>query len=290
MSQKTWDEQIFCTVGDVMDKIHSAEIVIVTNKNNVDLKSLIQTHIYSSKDQYLRQPLVLECTKRFPNTVQSWLEFKRMQINVAQVGLTRDLQQSFSLSGTDTAWYQDGNGTFIDVAGLITGSIMGVMPRTFYLYGVPSNGTNGTCAGVAMNGAMLIDTQHWLLYINREMNDPPSSPVWQLYDAKDGINFILNPEELKWAAIWACALSMAQDGFLRNAGNYGSAAIRDWKEHVISFCKGQYMDALWGMMDERNGRKRSDGALSLIDWDISGDGKTSDFERSMSSNETCLAG
>ena len=290
MPQKTFAQQIFCTVADVRTKISSPEVVIVANKSDKTLDSQIQSHIDSSKDQYLRQPLINECTKRFPTTVQGWLEYKRMQINVSQIGLRRDLQQSFSLSGSDTAWYQDEIGTFIDIGGLLTGSVMGVMPRTFYNYGVPTNGANGTLVNIASNGAICLDTSPtgWLLYINRSID--PTQVLWQLYDPSDAIDFILNPQELKWSAIWGCALSMAQDGMLRNTFNFDNPQEAAFKSHILNFCMKQYQNALWGFRDELTGARISQGALSIIQWDLSGDGAISDFERSVNTNEFVFGG
>jgi hypothetical protein len=44
-----------------------------------------------------------------------------------------------------------------------------------YNAGAPTNGTSGTFAGIAMKGALLVDTTNAILYIN---TNTQASPTW----------------------------------------------------------------------------------------------------------------
>lgn len=55
--------------------------------------------------------------------------------------------------------------------------IEGAQQRPFTNAGAPSNGTNGTLAGVANPGALLVDTTSGKLYVNA---NTLASPTWTL--------------------------------------------------------------------------------------------------------------
>jgi hypothetical protein len=63
----------------------------------------------------------------------------------------------------------------------------------------------------------------------------------------------------------------------------------DFQDYAVKFCKREYQEALLGMRDEENRNiKLNSGALSLINWNISGSGTMSAYEIGVGANEIVI--
>lgn len=268
MSQATFANTSFCTVADVKGFYTNSDLLLMVSPSASDLDTRIQNHITNAKDIYLRQPLIQECQKRFLTKIDDWRAFKRAQIDERLQELGRDIQLADKSGKFPLSGFIGYDGQFFDIGDIANFT----KPGTYYFDGVPVSGTTGTYANAAEPGDILYNTLTELGYINRNTK---ASPTWQRFIADDGIDFILNPTELKWTAIFATGILMAGDGMFRNRINYQDPVNVNFTTAAKDICEHDYNRAL-------------KTALSLVNFNISGSGTPTAYEIGTSNNEIVL--
>lgn len=278
--QKTWDEQVsthsICTIDDIKTRLRSPEIVLNWSRTDPQLDTLIDEK-YTLAMDWLRQDLVNYFQKKIPTNIKSMLAFKRSQILDNQQVFSRDLELADRGIGSwnyPTYGFFTFEGAYVSVDGYT--AFTGI-PLLRFNYGVPTNGTSGTFAGLAVNGDLLADMQYMNLYINRETDSPALSPVWDLFQASDAIDYLLNVSELKHAGTSVTLLAMAQDGMFRNQLDYQDPRNVDYKDFTIGTWRKMYKEDL-----ERG--------LPLVNVDISGSGLMNDWKRGFTRSEVVICG
>jgi hypothetical protein len=241
---------------------------MMVSASSPDIDSRILGYINNAKDIYLRQPLIEECQKKFLTKIDDWRAFKRAQIDERLQELKRDMEIADKAGTFPLRGFIGYDGQFFDIGDVNNFT----KPGTFYFDGVPISGTTGTYAGSADTGDILFNTLTDLGYINRGTK---SSPTWERFIADDGIDFILNPTELKWSAIFATGILMSGDGMFRNRTNFQDPVNVNFSATAKDICERDYKSAL----------KR---ALSLINFNISGSGTMTAYELGVGDNEIVI--
>ncbi len=153
----------------------------------------------------------------------------------------------------------------------------GQIPALRVNYGAPTSGSSGTFAGLAINGDLLGDILGGNLYINRETDNPPVAPIWNLFLPSDGIDYLLNPSELKHAMVSATIREMITDATWRNMAGSAQLVEKGAKNWSIDF---------W---NDEHKRDLSRG-LGCVDVNISGSGLMNDWMRGITRNEVVICG
>jgi hypothetical protein len=280
MANIAWKNLTLCTVEDIRGRLNSPEIVLQWDKDAADLDSVILQKINLSKD-WIRQDLTLDLKKRIPELVNSWLSYKRFQINQSMQNIRRDLGQISDAAGLPNVGIIGFDGTIFDLFFFLT-QFPQIHPRTFSNYGAP---TNGLLNGSAFTGDILVDTYGWRLYINK---GTLNATIWKAeFTAVDALDNILNigqnaianslPNELIHVQVNAALWAMAQDGMFRNQINYDDSVHSGF---VLD------TEAMW-MKRYKSSVK---DVAPLLDVDIDGDGIISDYERGIMTNELAVFG
>ena len=265
MPQLTFANQIFCTVENVRRYYTSTELLFHKEITAGD----IQIAIDDAKEIYLRQPLIAICQERFPDKIRSWQTSKRAQLDQRFATAERNIALAERGGRYPLNQVVSFDGQFFDMSALQNA----IRPATFYFQGVPVNGVDGTYASSNLQaGDMLFNTLTDLGYINRGTG---LSPLWQRFVADDGIDFILNPQELKWANIFATGKLMASKGFLESKPDYQNAAIGAFYQSASDLQYGDYKMAL-------------KNALPRIQFNISGTGTAIAYELGATDGEIVL--
>lgn len=249
----------FITASDITGKVNVA-LLLRRSKNAPDIDSIVQSCITNSKDQYLRQPLLNELQKRFPDTVQRWLT----EANSLREKSIRQIRAQLALIDENSIVPPVGYvGTFI--GNTFTTNAFPTTPATWYSTGAPIDGVSGTNPK-ALNGARNIDTLNEVLYINRSVT--VDSPAWVRTDSFSLLDYILNPTELKWVAYYAALLVVVEFGETQNMVNY--------QEPInVNFIEGKRAE-YWEFY-----KSSLKAALPLTNIDESGDGIIQDYERAI---------
>lgn len=271
MPNTPWTDLVLCTPADVKGRARNAETLLQIDRENESIDDKIQQKIDLSKD-WIRQDLIRDLKKRIPEVVNSWLTYKRFQINESMQNIRRDMGQISDAAGLPTVGVIGFDGTIFDLFFFLT-QFPQIHPRTYSNYGVPTNGTQGTLAGSAFTGDILVDTFGWKLYINK---GTLVSPQWRAeFTANDAINNLTNATvELKHVAVNAALWAMAQDGMLVLRPEY------DTNPFMLD------QEALW----RKRYRESFADALPLLDVNIDGSGVVSDYERGLMTNEIAIIG
>lgn len=241
--------------------------------NALDIE--IQTKIDLSKE-FVEQELINYFQTTIPGDIRGFLAYKRSQLNEGQSIFSRNLELADRGTGS---WnypmygYLLPDGLLLDNLG--NGLYANVPPLRFN-YGAPTNGAAGTFPGVP-NGTILADMRNRVLYINRETDNPPTSPVWEKFLVSDALDYILNPSVLKLMAVSYALILMTQDGTLRNRAYYTSEEAQKWGSWVEKKMQAQY-------------EKDKNRAIALLDIDISGSGEMNDWKRGFVRQEIAVAG
>ena len=268
MSQATFANTNFCTVSDVTGFYTNSDLLMMVSANSSNIDSKIQNHINNEKDIYLRQPLIQECQRKFPTRIDEWRAQTRAQIDSRLQEYKRNAELADKAGKMYYGGYIGYGGQFFDLDDFADF----IKPGTFYFSGIPVDGTSGTYNGKADTGDVLFNTLTDLGYINRGTK---ASPVWQSFRAGDGIDFILNPEELKWSAVFATGILMSGDGMFRNRVNYQDPVNVNFSATAKEIC-------------ERDFNKAMKVALDLIDFNISGSGTMTAYELQVAGAEIVL--
>lgn len=272
MPQLIWDDQEFATVPLVKNRCE--DIGILTQKNGEQLDSLIAKCIGQDATDYdnakydLKKHLYSWAKDKYPDTIEKWQSLVGYAF-----GRYRDRFDLDKLRPNGGAWYYNNN-EFIEISGVIPAALN---PQTYYTNTVPVNGTSGTLAGVAANGARLdyiATTGEQRLYINR---GSITSPTWEKTNHRDAVNWILNSEVLIEPHICATMRRLAEKGIFSNRVNYQDRANKEFSMDSESYWNIKFLDTLYGQKDEK-GRTINPGILKDLDIDYSGDGIMSDFE------------
>jgi hypothetical protein len=241
-----------------------------------NLQLFIQGKIELSKSM-VRQRLIKYLQEKIPGKIASMLAFKRSQMNAMQSDFSRTLELLDRGTGSwnyPTYGYVTFEGLFYSVNNYQT---FGQIPVLRVNYGPPTNGAQGTFAALAVNGDLLGDILYGNLWINREVDDPPVSPVWDLFQPKDGINYFLNPWELKHAMVSAAIREMVTDATWRNMAGSEQLVEKGAKNWAIDFWNDQHeKDLALGM--------------ECLDINISGSGLMNDWMRGITRNELVICG
>lgn len=266
MPQLSFANTNFCTPTDVTGFYRDAGLLLFDGADN--LTTQISQCISIAKEIYLRQPLLAECEKRFLTKIDSWRTFKRSQINEKLSVIEREKALSDRAGRYPINGYIGSDGQFFDITDVQNFT----KPGTYYYSSAPVNGTSGTYARTANPGDILFDTSTDLGYINR---GTLASPTWQRFIAEDGIDFILNPSELKYTNVFAAGVIMAGRGFLSDKPNYQSQAIKAFFLNAKDSNLNDYKDSL-------------KMALPRIQFNISGSGTATAYELGVSDGEIVL--
>lgn len=240
------------------------------------LELLIQEKIELSKDM-VRQDLVNYFQQKLPGRISSMLAFKRSQMNNMQGDFSRTLELLDRGTGSwnyPTYGYVTFEGLFYSVNNYQT---FGQIPVLRVNYGAPTSGSAGTFAGLAINGDLLGDILGGNLYINRETDSPPVAPVWNLFLPSDGIDYLLNPSELKHAMVSRAIHEMIIDATWRNMAGSEQLVEKGAKNWGIDFWFDEY-------------KKDLDRGLSCVDVNISGSGMMNDWMRGITRSEVVICG
>lgn len=241
-----------------------------------ELQLRIQAKINLAKDM-VRQKLINYFQEKIPGKISSMLAFKRSQMNAMQSDFSRTLELLDRGTGSwnyPTYGYVTFEGLFYSVNNYQT---FGQIPVLRVNYGAPTSGAQGTFAGLAINGDLLGDIRFGNLYINREVDNPPVSPDWQLFLPSDAINYLLNPSELKHATVSATIREMVVDATWRNKAGSEQLVEKGAKNYSIEFWNDQY-------------EKDLSRGLSCIDVNISGSGLMNDWMRGFTRSEVVICG
>ncbi|MDE1946197.1 MAG: hypothetical protein KGH93_03330 [Patescibacteria group bacterium] len=252
---------------------------------NATVDNVISEKIALAKD-WIRQDLTRELKQHIPELIESWLSYKRFQIDRSMQNIRRDIGQISDAAGLPTVGIIGFDGTIFDLFFFLT-QFPQIHPRTYSNYGAPTNGTTGTMAGNCVVGDILIDTQGWVLYINKGTG---ASPTWKAeFTAVDALDNLLNagidkplltppvPNDLLHVAVNATMWAMAQDGMFRNRPNFDAAVDAQFADNTEKLWRSLYKSSM-------------NDIIPLLEIDIDGDGVLSDYERGIVSNEIAAIG
>ncbi len=276
MPQSTYANTVFCTPPDVRQRLKTPGKVLAATEGSPNLDSLIQEKIDLAKDM-IRQDLINYLQEKIPGKISSMLAFKRSQMNAMQSDFSRTLELLDRGTGSwnyPSYGYVTFEGLFYSVNNHQT---FGQIPVLRINYGPPTSGAQGTFAGLAINGDLLGDIRFGNLYINREVDDPPVSPVWSLFLPSDGINYLLNPAELKHASVSRAIHEMIIDATWRNMAGSEQLVEKGAKNWGIDFWFDEY-------------KKDLARGLSCLDINISGSGLMNDWMRGITRSEVVICG
>lgn len=240
---------------------------------NAELDLAIGDKIATAKD-VLRQDLINYLEQKIPGRITSMLAFKRSQMNTLQADFGRTIELLDRGTGSwsfPSYGYVTFEGLFYSVNNYQT---FGEIPALRVNYGSPVSGSTGTFAGLAEQGSLLADILNSVLYINRGSSD---TPMWQLFQPADGIDYLLNPSELKRAMTSRTILEMSIDAAFRNMAQAVPFVEKGTTNFAIDFWQKEYTKDL-----ER--------ALSCVDINISGSGLMNDWMRGFTRNEIVICG
>lgn len=258
----TWAATTFCTAADV--RTRAPEIDASFNQGKAVIGTAeINKKITLAKDQ-MRQDVLVRVAESYATKVQDWL---------AQAQSIVDRRRESSAAEYDRAGYDplgDGGDAFTSASTFASGTRR-LMPQTFTHEGTPTNGTSGTQATFAENGARLVDTKYSFLYINR---GTLASPTWEKLTPESAIDYITNPTELKHAAVMLTLTLLYEDRVHRFTANHD--ANFDRLASIVAYCRDQYT-------------KHFDIAYRLLGFDLSNDGTVDEFERSSTRRTTYIA-
>ena len=277
----TFDATTFCTVGDVRDTIDGLDVVC-QKTNDANFDSYVQNKITLSKNRLLKFDLQKECQKRFPDTIEQWTRFMHDQMDSAVASNARTRIQSridevLPPNSFDATYAYLNTYTFNALFGFQPYATV-QDPLVYFNSGVPGS---TTLQNVAKRGAICIDTlssDNQFPYINR---GSAAAPNWQVMNARDGIDYILNPDVLINCAVHATLLLMAKDGIFQSNVGYTSNNIYSYTTSTEAMFSDWYDEAKNGRLSDDKKKRISEGDFSLIDWDMDGDGIISNFEKSI---------
>lgn len=281
MPQKTFDEQAFCTYLDIKDTIEDLGLVLMLDDSNEsNIIERVEKKITLSKNRKLKFDLIKHLRTIYPTTMSKWIVYMRSQIASKLEGANRD----YFLSGGDKIMPQGFSDSINNLQGynglgnFIIGTPAQDNINIFLFYGVPVSGSSGTLTGKApmTNGSILLDTNRMdpkSVYINRGDTD---FPIWQTFRADDAIDYILNPEVLINCQIYAALMMLQEDGLLRDRPNYQQKGFQADMKKMFEIA---YDEAKNGTLSDDGKKRVNTGDLSLIDFDLSGDGTLSDWEQ-----------
>lgn len=253
----TWANTTFCTLEDIDNRVPDAYNILSRSRSEQGSDVELQICITNGKAE-LKKKLEIWAADTFVDTIDNLLTRSRKAI---QDGIKRRKLDAELTYGT--VWYIANGSQFFDLQNVT----YQIPPKVYYNGGVPVNGT--TLANTAAKGSYLIDTVNWTIpYKN---TGTLASPTWEAFNSRDILDNILNPTDLMDANIYVALQLAAERGMFRDGALEKSM---NWE----LYWKDKFLEELYGS-DSTNGKKKSKGVLSLIRFDITGDGLTSDFER-----------
>jgi hypothetical protein len=261
----TWSATTFCTAADV--RTRAPEIDAAFNLGSITLGNDVITQKIALAKDLMRQHVVARAQSSHAATVQSWLE----QAQSLADRKTEQSQAEYERLGLapEDARFEDA----IDAGGAFSTAGRRTMPQTFTNSGTPTNGTSGTQATFAENGARLVDTKYSLLYINR---GTLASPTWERFTSESMIDYIANPTELKHANVVKALELLYEDRVHRFDANHDGADHLAKLGSIVKYCRDEYQVLL-------------DSAWKLLQFDASNDGTVDDFERGSTRSTTYFA-
>jgi hypothetical protein len=180
--------QIVTDDGGLYSRIDRSALYTLIGASDESDRDTKATQQLVRMTNHYRQRLLLRFQKSYPNTAEEFL--KRMAVHLAEYrGMRGALQNAVGLSDLSTENSNSINSdSWPNVTLIDTGATL------YYVTSDdPTNGTSGTYAGTAENGAYLVKEPVEKLYINRGTK---ASPIWVRWDTTSLIDYILNPEEL----------------------------------------------------------------------------------------------
>jgi hypothetical protein len=254
----TWAATTFCTAADVRTRAEQIDGGVNQGQKAVG-KAMIDRTITLAKD-LMRQDVIVRAQRSYPTTVQAWLDRAHAAADRRDESVMRE-RERLGFRDRDDEFATDiyGGGTFSSEGRVLR-------PQTFTNAGAPTNGTSGTEAGYADNGARLIDTDNDALYINR---GTLASPTWERFTAESMIDYIANPTELKHAAVMLTLALLYENRIHRFSATHEADFAR--LGSIVKYCRDEYT-ALF------------DKAIAILQIDASNDGTVDDVERSATRN------
>ncbi len=234
-----------------IDRDAARTLIGVSSETDCDVKC---TQMLGRMANFYRQTLLLRFQKSYPNTAKDFLSLQALRLQEYR-GMRSSLLNAAGVSELSIDWLLDSTSANIGVPALGTSSTL------YYITADdPVNGTSGTYAGTAENGAFLVKEPVEALYINRGTK---SSPTWVQWSTTSLIDYILNPTEL------------LECGYLRTIfymKGYGTIIdISNFSERLRDMPTAQKLSLQEAMEAENL-------ALSIIQVDPSADGLLSDQE------------
>lgn len=247
-------------------------------RNSMDL--IIQTALDDTKNTTFKNHLLIWLRDVMPDTIDKWVNLRSVQFVNYHDRFNLDTFPIFGMFTGEqwSAWFFNGG----SISTIANPKIQ--TPTTFYTDSPPINGTSGTLAGNAVNGDRLIDTVARKLYINRETDNPPVSPVWDRQNHEDGLNYILNPDSLAQPHEYLAIARLYTLGVDQNRPEQKSTEEKTFMMDREAYWHNKFIGSWYGEFDE-HGRQIIPGVNKIVQIDFSGSNDFGDFEREMAGDQ-----
>ncbi len=145
--------------------------------------------------------------------------------------------------------------------------------------GIPDSSVKRKAGSIVLN---INSRDEQFPYVNRGTYDAPS---WEIFQPKDLINYLNNPEALKMCMIYCTLMLMARDGMFANRMNYQDRVNAELTLDGERLFALLYDEEKYGKLSPDQKKRISDGNFSLIEWDIAGNGIITDYSLSKNSQD-----
>ena len=257
----TWANTPLCTVADV--RARAPEVDASFNQGKTVIGSAEITKKIALAKDMIRQDLIVKVTPTIASTAQQWLDTAQSLADRRR----ENIASEYNRAGLDPITAGDGATSSLS----FSSETRRIIPQTFLHSDTPTNGTTGTQAGYAENGARLVDTKYDTLYINR---GTLASPTWGLLTADTAIDYITNPTELKHCAVDLSLVLLYEDRVHRFTATHDTNFDR--LASIVAHCRQQY-------------KEHFATAFAILTFDLSNDGTVQSFERSATRNTQYFA-
>jgi hypothetical protein len=269
--------------GSAIDLTTAGTGTTVVWNNTMD--GFIQSKIDLTK-RWFWKALRVDMQQRLPMLTNSWLAYKRWQIDNLTQGMTYDLSQLSRIASLPNMGGYVFDGGSLDLY-LLFSLTMGLHPVTFSVNGGLTQGANGSYAGQAVAGDFIIDSSQPMLYVNKPNPNTPKNVNWVHPTAElildnllgfldpDNNNAPIVPNDLTDMAVEYTLWAMSEDGSSRNQVGNDDAVHAQWMENSTKKWMKQAQQSLSAI-------------IPLLKLDLDGDGKVSEFEFSLVNAEMAV--
>lgn len=253
----TYANTTFGTYEDVLERLDDDGIEMITLlKKQEERRAVVDTIMVNLKEYELKPRLIAYLANKYPGKSEEIVQLyhQRIQRIRDMRGRTRFLEGNNAIVNPDGDLIDrldedDDEGDSITT------------PEVYFEQAAPTNGTSGTQAGTAKNGAFLVDTENNKVYINR---GTLTSPTWAAWTISGLIDLILNPTELTDAFCYGVIWKLYEKGKTK----HNNAAL----DRMVVF-RNQEKDA------KKVFEEKLCQAFERLDVDLSGDGLISEYEQ-----------